>query len=68
MNARMELAKRKRKKIGATMDPEKTMPPRAPNTPRNALKRALAWAKENPAVTVPVGTFLLGVGLAALLF
>ena len=37
---------------------EETIPPR---TPRTFLKRALAWLADNPAFTVPAGTFVLGV-------
>lgn len=42
------------------MDPETTMPPRQPNTPRVWLKRAWLWLKSHPEYAVPLAAFGLG--------
>lgn len=45
-------------------DPDKTLEPR---TTRTFLKNALEWAKERPAVVVPLLAFLAGLLLGKLL-
>ena len=50
------------------MSDDATLPPRKPRTIRNAIAWLLVgsvacamWIREHPAVSVPAGTFLLGV-------
>lgn len=47
---------------------EETLPPRQPNTPRVWLPRIGAWLAENKGFTIPVGCFLLGAVMGALVF
>lgn len=48
-------------------DPESTLPPRQPNTPRVWLKRLLDAALDHLAITIPVLTFIAGLLLGRLL-
>lgn len=44
-------------------DPETTLPPRQPNTPRVLLKRAWAWLRANPIVLAAGIGFIAGATL-----
>ena len=38
----------RQKDIHTMSDPETTLPPRTPNTPRKYLRAALAWCQDHP--------------------